>query len=138
MDQKLQVLAGVPLFAGLPAKELEQISRICDQVSLKAGHVVAREGTGGSEFFVILDGTVAVTKEGEHLRDMGRGEFFGELSLLGHVPRTATVTCTTDGEFLVLGRREFSQLLADYPSIQGAVLQALATRLATLAPDHTH
>jgi CRP-like cAMP-binding protein len=138
MDQKLQVLAGVPLFAGLPGRELEEIGRLCDEVSLKAGHVIAREGTSGSEFFVILDGTVAVTKGGEHLRDMGRGDFFGELALLGHVPRTASVTCTTDGEFLVLGRREFSQLLADYPSIQGAVLQALASRIATLAPDHTH
>src|SRR4051794_38890435 len=135
MDHKLQVLAQVPLFAELPRKELEAIGRLCDEVSLKAGYVVAREGTSGSEFFVIVSGTAAVSQGGAHLRDLGPGDFFGELALLGHVARTATVMCTSDGDYLVIGRREFNQLLADYPTIQSAVLQALASRIATLAPD---
>ncbi len=138
VDQKVQMLAGVPLFAGLKAKELEHIAQLCDEVTLKNGQVVAREGSTGSEFFVVLDGSVSVERAGVHLRDMGPGEFFGELALLGHVPRTATVTCTSDGEFLVLNRGEFNQLLADFPSIQGAVLQALASRLARLEPEPPH
>jgi len=108
-------------------------------VIFATGHIkTAGWVLGLTALFDVLDGTVAVTQNGDHLRDLGRGDFFGELALLGHVPRTASVTCTTDGEFLVLGRREFSQLLADYPSIQGAVLQALATRIAGLAPADTH
>jgi CRP-like cAMP-binding protein len=134
MDQKLQMLANVPLFDGLGHRDLEEIGRLCDEVDLPAGRTVARQGASGSEFFVILDGTVSVDRDGAHLRDLGPGDFFGELALLGHVPRTASVTTTTDSRFLVLARPEFNVLLKDFPSIQAAVLQCLASRIATMEP----
>jgi CRP/FNR family transcriptional regulator, cyclic AMP receptor protein len=138
MDQKLEMLAKVPLLAHLNKHDLEQVSRVCDEVDLPAGRTVTKQGDWGEEFFVIVDGAVTVDRDGKHLRDLGAGDFFGELALLSKIPRTATVTCTTPSRFLVLGHREFNGLLASYPSIQTAVLHALATRVAVLEPEAPH
>lgn len=138
MDQKLEMLAKVPLLARLEKRDLEQVSRVCDEVDLPAGRVVTKQGSWGEEFFVIVDGAVTVDRDGKHLRDMGPGDFFGELALLAKIPRTASVTCTAPSRFLVLGHREFNGLVASYPSIQTAVLHALATRIAGLEPEAHH
>jgi len=87
---------------------------------------------------VIIDGTVRIDRDGEHLSDLGSGDFFGELSLLGDVPRTATATCTTACRLLVVGHREFHSLLSKFPTIQGAVLEAVARRIARLEGDPHH
>ena len=138
MDEKLTLLSRVPLLAGLDRKHLEEVGRLADEVNLPEGRVVAREGTTGEEFFVIVDGTVRIERAGAHLADLGPGDFFGELAMLGKVPRTATATCTTACRFLVLGHREFNTLLSDFPNIQNAVLHAVAERISRLAPDQAH
>lgn len=132
MDQKLELLSKVPLLAGLDRQSLEEVGRLADEVDLPAGRVAARQGASGDEFFVIIDGTVTIDRDGQHVRDLGPGDFFGELSLLGKVPRTATATCATPCRLLVVGHREFHTLLVDFPTIQGAVLEAVALRVARL------
>jgi CRP-like cAMP-binding protein len=138
MDQKLSMLAAVPLLAGLDRKSLQAVGGLCDEVTLPEGKVIARQGSTGDAFYVVIEGTVRVERDGHHLSDLGAGDFFGELALLGKVPRTATVTCATPCRLLVLGHREFHALVDDHPSIQGAILQAVAQRLAAVQPDHTH
>jgi len=138
MDEKLTLLSKVPLLAGLDRKELEEVGRLADEVSLPEGRVVAREGTSGEEFFVIIDGTVRIERAGERLADLGPGDFFGELAMLGKVPRTATATCTTACRMLVLAHREFNTLLSSYPGIQNAVLHAVAQRIARLETSQAH
>jgi CRP-like cAMP-binding protein len=138
MDEKLRLLSKVPLLAGLGPKDLEAVGRLADEVDLPEGRVVARQGASGDEFFVIVEGVVRIERDGAHLRDLGPGDFFGELAMLGKVPRTATATCVTSCRLLVVGHREFNALLADYPTIQGAVLHAVAERIAGLAPDKSH
>jgi CRP-like cAMP-binding protein len=135
MDEKLALLAKVPLLAGLGPKDLEEVGRLADEVDVGAGKELAKEGAVGEEFFVILDGTVAVSKGGQPIRELGAGAFFGELALLGNVPRTATVTATTPTRLLVLGHREFSSLLSSQPAIQGRVLRSVASWVANLTPD---
>ena len=135
MDPKVQLLAAVPLLAGLKRHDLEAVAGLCDEVDLPAGRVVARQGSTGDAFYVISDGTVAVDRDGQHLRDLGPGGFFGELALLGRVPRTATVTTTTPVRLFVVGHREFNTLVADHPSIQGSLLNAVAERIAVLEPE---
>jgi CRP/FNR family cyclic AMP-dependent transcriptional regulator len=135
MDQKLELLSKVPLLAGLDRRGLEEVGRLADEVDLPAGRIAARQGSSGDEFFVIVDGTVSIERDGQHLRDLGPGDFFGELALLGKVGRTATATCTTPCRLLVVGHREFHTLLTDFPTIQGAVLQAVARRISLLEGD---
>ena len=138
MDQKLTLLSKVPLFADLSASDLAAVGRLTDEVSVPAGKVLATEGSSGHEFFVILDGTVTITRGSQHLADLGGGDFFGELAMIANVPRTATATATTPTTLLVLGHREFTSLLADQPRIRDKVMIAVARRLSELAPAHTN
>lgn len=139
MDHKLALLAGVPLLARLKGKDLEAVARLSDEVDLPAGKVVVTQGTYGTEFYVVIDGALAVERDGEHLTDLGQGAFFGELALLAKILRTATVTTTTPTRLLVIGAREFTTLLHDYPSIQQSILHAVAERMARLDSEpHTH
>ena len=86
MDEKLALLAKVPLFAGLGPKDIEEVGRLADEITVAEGKVLAKEGAAGEEFFVILDGTIEISRGGDKIRDLGAGQFFGELALLGNVP----------------------------------------------------
>jgi CRP-like cAMP-binding protein len=138
MDEKLRLLAGVPLLAGLGRRDLEEVGRLADEVDLPEGRVVARQGATSDEFFVIIDGSVRCQRDGKPLCDLGPGEFFGELAVLGEMPRTATVTTTSPSRLLVVGHREFHALLSKYPTVQGAVLKSVAQRISVHEPDRPH
>ncbi len=87
----------------------------------------------GSErsFFLILAGTVGVTNKARPLRNLGSGDFFGELAALNHGRRNVTVTAVTDVELLVIGRRQHNAIL-EIPEFRGALLQKMASRLQTV------
>ncbi len=138
MDQKQAMLARVPLFAGLGSRDLGKIERLCDEVDVPSGRVVTREGALANEFFVILVGSVAIDHGGQHLRDLGPGDYLGEMALLTKAPRSATATALEPTQLLVLARREFNELLAEFPKIQAAVLRTMAERIRTLEPEVPH
>jgi CRP/FNR family transcriptional regulator, cyclic AMP receptor protein len=138
MDQKVELLSKVPLLAGLSRKDLEQVAQLSDEVDLPAGRVLMKQGSYGDEFYVIISGSVRVERDGQVLRELGAGDFLGELALLGNIARTATATCVDDGRFLVLGHREFNSMLAAYPDIQKIVLKTVAQRMVRLEPDQPH
>ena len=128
-NAKVELLRGVPLFAGCSQKELGQISALADEIYQPEGTVLIAEGTRGREFFVLVEGTVDVRRGGVELRTLGKGEFFGEIALVTEAPRSATVIAETPVRLLVITGQSFQRLLTDTPSIQGKVLQALAQRL---------
>lgn len=134
MNEKSTLLSSVPLFTGCGSKDLREIGRLADEVSVPAGKVLAKEGGGGHEFFVILDGSIEITRGGKRVRTLGPGDFFGELAMLGKVPRSATATATEPSRLMVLGHREFLTLLADHPGIQRQVLRNVAARVANADP----
>ena len=138
MDQKQAMLAGVPLFAGLSRYDLGELAMQCDEVDVASGYVLAQEGRSGQEFFIIIEGTVGIDRAGAHLRDLGPGDFLGELALLSKGPRTASATALTDCRVVVLSRGPFQTLLGDHREIREAVLEAMADRLAALEPDEPH
>jgi CRP-like cAMP-binding protein len=130
MDQKLEALAKVPLLAGLGKDDLAEVGQLSDIVDVPAGHVLMREGAYGSEFYIVLEGTVEVVADGKGvLSTLGPGAFLGEIALVDHGLRTATVTTTTPATLVVLGTREFRSLLHGRPEIQVQVLEAMARRL---------
>lgn len=138
MDEKLTLLSKVPLFAGLGTKDLREVGRLADEVDVRAGKVLAKEGESAEEFFIILEGTISISRDGRRIRDLGPGEFFGELALLGRIPRTATATASTPARLLVVAHREFASLLANHPTIQGKILRAVAALIASLTPERSH
>ena len=128
---KLAKLRQVPLFAGCSSKELGEIATIADEVHFPSGKVLISEGAPGREFIVILEGTVEVRRQGRRLPQAGDSSFFGEAALLTGAPRNATVTTTSPVATLIITDRAFQRLLKASPTIQGKILMALATRLAT-------
>ena len=83
-----------PLFAGLSKKEREQIARWADEIDEPAGYTLVDQGRFAHEFFVLLEGTVDVRKDDQHLTDLGPGDFSGEIALVEDERRTASVTAT--------------------------------------------
>lgn len=138
MDEKLELLKQTPLLAGLNQHDLEEVGRLADEVDAKAGKVLMRKGELGSEFFMIVDGTVRVERDGRVIAKLGPGDFFGDIALVVERPRTATATVETDSRLLVVGHREFHSLMDRFPSIRVSVLQSIAIRLAELEADRPH
>ena len=128
-DGKVKLLGQVPFFAGLSKKELEQVATIADELDFPAGKVLIREGDRGREFFVLVEGTVEITRGGETLDTRDAPEFFGEIALVVDRPRVATVTTVTPAVALVLTDRAFKSLLQRSPEIALKVLQAVGERL---------
>jgi CRP-like cAMP-binding protein len=123
-------MARVPLFCRLSKRELVRIAQLADEVDLPAGKRLTKEGSRGREFFVLLEGSADVERNGQRIATMRGGDFFGEISLVTDVPRTATVTTISPVRALVITDRAFRELLRDSPAIQGKVLEAIASRLA--------
>lgn len=138
-DNKLDQLARVRLFSACSKKELATIGRASDEVVLPAGHVICEEGKAGHEFFLVLDGQVAVKRKGRKVASLGPGSHFGELALLHRGPRNASVVADTPVTVLVLGQREFSGVLDEIPGLAHKMLTSMAARLAELdAKDVAH
>ena len=85
-------LKSIPLFEEVGDEELAQIAPFAQEVSVEAGKVLVREGDFSYEFMAIEDGTAEVTRGGEHVADLGPGDFFGEMGQLEKTLRNATVT----------------------------------------------
>ena len=128
-DSYLDHLARVPMFSACSKRELEKVARASDEIHVEAGHVLVEEGKPGHEFFLILDGTASVLRNGRKIATLGRGQYFGELSLLDRGPRSATVKAASDLDVLVLGQREFGGVLDSVPALSRKLLAAMASRL---------
>jgi CRP-like cAMP-binding protein len=122
-------LATVGLFSVLSKAELRQVLKASDQVDAEPGQVLVVEGRPGHEFFLILEGEAIVRRNGRKIATLGPGEYFGELSLLDHGPRSATVVAATEMRLLVLGQREFAGLLQTIPGMAAKLLVSMAHRL---------
>jgi CRP-like cAMP-binding protein len=125
-------LAQVPLFSQCGKGELRQVARRSTKVNLEEGKVFVQEGSVGREFFVILDGTAEVTREGKPVAELGPGDFVGELSLLDPGPRDATVTALTPVTVMVLTPAEFETVLSEAPGMTRKLLAGMAYRLRDL------
>lgn len=136
-DSKVEALKRSPLFEGLSRRQLAQVARLSDDLEVPAGTVLCEQGSRGREFFIIVDGEATITRDGEDVKTVGGGEFFGEVALLEPVKRTATVTASTPLRFFVVSKQAFDSVLATDPSIERKLLRAVVRRLVADAGDPT-
>ena len=129
MKKQLDSLSNVALFSACNTKELQKVAKASDEIRMTAGTLIVDQGQTGREAFVIVDGQVTVKRGGRKIATLGAGDVVGELSLLDHGPRTATVVCETDCTLLVIDQRRFLNVLDDVPSISHKLMAALATRI---------
>jgi CRP-like cAMP-binding protein len=127
--ERVAVLEKVLLFAGFSQKQLERIARLVGEVEVPAGKRLASPGETGRELFVIVDGHALVTTKRGHTVRLKPGDFFGEMSLIDGEPRSANVVAATPMRLLVIGYREFWQLLDEALPIVRKILRTLARRL---------
>lgn len=136
--ERERALSGVELFRGLDDGALTAIAERSSEVSFAAGRPIARQGEIGTGFFLILSGRVHVVRDGETLATLGPGQFFGEMSLLDHEPRVASVIADEPTTCLAVASWDFSRLLEDQPRLMLGILRGVARRLraAEQSPHH--
>ncbi len=123
-------LRQIDLFSNLSKRELNQLAQWTDEVDVVEGTVFAREGDNAYEFFVIEDGSARVEVDGNHVTDLGPGEWFGEIGLLEGGRRTATVTAATPMRLAVVFGPNFRQLARSMPKVATTIEAEIRQRLA--------
>ena len=137
-DRRAELLAGCPLFQGIDQSGLASLADLATAVDFPAGHVIARQGEIGTGFFVVIDGTVRVVRDGEVVARLGPGEFFGELSVLDRMPRNATVAAETATSCLALASWDFEKVLLEEPALTLSILRGVAARLREVTESTRH
>ena len=135
-DPRVTLLRKVPLFGACDDKQLAFIATQVEEMDFPAGHVLCKQGESGGEFFVIVSGTAKVERDGRSVRQLDPGDFFGEIALLDHGPRTATVTTTSAMRCLVLSHSQFRNVLRQNAAIAVAVLERLGQRIRPMLEPH--
>ncbi len=128
----LEHLSEISLFSALSKRDLQRIAKASNEVTREAGATLVDQGDVGREAFVIIEGTATVKRNGRKVGTLGPGNAIGELSLLDHGPRTATVTADTDITMLVLSAREFGGVLEEVPGLAHKLLAELSSRVREL------
>ena len=127
-------LREVPFFSGLSRGDLALVAQNLDEIEVPPGRVMAREGEQGQEFFVIVDGTAEVLRDGAQIAQLGPGEFFGEMGLLAAERRVATVKALSAMRVLVMTSQSFREIDRTMPQIHAAVSAAIEARRDAAQP----
>jgi CRP/FNR family transcriptional regulator, cyclic AMP receptor protein len=121
--------ADIDLFKGCTRSERDRVSTLTTGLFVREGRALCRQGSIGSEAFVIVEGEASVEIDGARVATLGPSDVFGEMALLDGGPRIATVRALTPTKVLVLNRSEFSSMLAVAPDVAKRILEAVSRRL---------
>jgi len=128
-QELVDTLSGLALFADLSRPQVEAVAHKMTEESYPTGQRILRQGFTGTGFYVIVDGEVAIRIDGEERARLGKGDFFGEMSILLGEPPVADVVTTRQLRVLHLGGPELEGFLRDYPPVMYRMLKTIAMRL---------
>lgn len=128
-DDVVDILSQLTLFSDLSRPQLEAVAHIFDEEVIPEGQRVIRQGFGGTGFYIVLDGEVSVLADGEEAATLGRGDFFGEVSVLLEEPPIADIVAKRALRVLVLAGADLESFLVQYPQVMYRMVQAQARRL---------
>lgn len=124
-----EFLARVPIFSHCTAEEVATIAGVAQESHFHPGQIIVTQGTPGQAFYLILEGRVEILRDSVSLGALGRGDFFGEMSLLDQAPRSATIRAIDQTTCLMLASWDFKAVLERHPSIAIKLLEVLSRRL---------
>jgi CRP-like cAMP-binding protein len=122
-------LKRLPLFASLSDRHRAKLARHCHAVVIERGEHLLDEGQSAYEFFVIEEGTAAVVSGGRHLRDLGPGDFLGEIALIHRRDRTASVIATTNIKAIAMSAQDFREMTESAPKVAREANEVIEERL---------
>jgi CRP-like cAMP-binding protein len=122
------LLDSIPAFSDLSDAERRSIATWAHEVSVSEGAIVVNEGDYSYEFFAIIDGAAEVLRGGEHVADLGPGDFFGEIGVVEREKRGATVRATSGMRLLTLTSWDLRRLEKDAPNATAAIRNVLEQR----------
>jgi CRP/FNR family cyclic AMP-dependent transcriptional regulator len=128
-NEKVELLKRTALFSECTKADLLEVAISADERVAPEGDRLTEEGRRGREFFLLVEGAVTVRHGRRKLADLGPGDWFGEIAILTHKPRTATVTATSPVRLLVISDRAFRRVVETRPRIALNVLRSVAERL---------
>jgi CRP-like cAMP-binding protein len=129
VDVSAEQLAGLPLFASMTEPARRDLAARFEVEQHTAGHVVLHQGQAGYAFYVVAQGVLAVTERDQLLRQLGPGDHFGEIAIMGNGRRTAAVTATTDVTLWALFGTQFRELEAANADVAEMLRQTMQERL---------
>jgi CRP-like cAMP-binding protein len=121
-------LKSIPLFQDVPDDELAQIAGFAQEVNVEAGRELVREGDFSYEFMLIEEGEAQVTRHGDHVNDLGPGDFFGEMGLLERTLRNATVAAKTPVRLVTLTGWDLKRVERSAPEAMERIRSVLEER----------
>lgn len=133
LQEEIVLLRNIPLFSKVEASKLKLIAFTSDRVEYKAGECLCRQGEAGKAAYILMKGSADVTVDTPSgpllVSELAENDFFGEISLLCDVPRTATVTAKTDVTSLCISKELFFKLLEEFPQVGIELMREMAHRL---------
>jgi hypothetical protein len=132
--ERLFLLEHVDLFAGLPTDDLAAIAAIATEVFVLPAGVLYAEGDVGDSMYVLVEGELELTRNGERVLSLHAGESVGQTSFLDRGPRPVTARVVRGGaaKLLCIDRSAFLDLLSDRPGLLHALFAVLGQRLRAL------
>jgi CRP/FNR family transcriptional regulator, cyclic AMP receptor protein len=127
-------LREIPVFANLSKKQRKLVAQVADEIDIRAGTHLCKEGESAYEFFAIESGTARVVRGDQYLNDLGPGEFFGEMGLLSKSPRNASVIAETPMTAVVMTGPAFRHIAREMPEVAKRIRSAVEERRHWLEP----
>lgn len=124
-----EFLARVPIFGDCTPQEIAAIAGVAQESTFEPNQIIVTQGAPGQAFYLILSGRVEILRDGSSLGAYGPGDFFGEMSLLDHAPRSATIRALETTTCMMLSSWDFRSLLEQHPGIAIKLLEILSRRL---------
>jgi MFS family permease len=133
-ETELRLLRSIDIFAPLPPAVLESLAHSLVPVKIEPGREVFRQGDLGDRFYIVAEGEAEIVSDGRIVAVTGPGGYFGEISLLRDVARTATVRAKSELELFALERDDFIGAVTGHAASADAADAVVATRLSSLRP----
>jgi CRP/FNR family cyclic AMP-dependent transcriptional regulator len=123
-------LSGIPLFASLSKRQCQRIAQCADEVDVPEGKRLVNEGAFAYEFFAIEEGTAEVRRGDERLAELGPGDFFGEVGVVEHLVRNATVEAKSRMTLIVMGSGDLRQIAREMPQVADRIRETMKERVS--------
>ena len=121
-------LASIDLFSSLSKRERSEIAHRAEEIDVPEGAYLVREGEFAYEFFVIEEGSAEVLRGGEHVAELGPGDFLGEMGIVTKAPRNASVVARSPTRVMVMSEQDLRGVARSFPSVAEQIQQAVRER----------